>query len=170
MPRVWGKDLDIGQVVIFKAYKTMTIFCGVDNNRGKNILLWSENSGARWITETWFNSRYSFLVYNDQSIEDDRDKKVFKGLVCTRRDSGAETLSKERAAPVRYIDEITLKDRAFKEILLSAVRDAETRYDSGEIKIPVYHMDDCVCYLLLCFALLIIIIAVWSFIENLILP
>jgi len=118
---VIATELDPGQIVIFKAYKTMTIFCGVDNSRIKDVLLWSENSGFRWITGKWFGGRYATLVYEDKTKKRDEDKKPFKGSAYLELGSGL-TFSKVQS------------DTA-KVLYRRAVNDARTRYERGEIVI-----------------------------------
>jgi hypothetical protein len=116
-------DLDPGQVIIFKAYKTMTIFCGVDNSRIKNVLLWSENSGFRWITGKWFGSRYATLVYEDENIRRDEDKKDFKGSAYL-----------ELGSRLTFSE---VKSDTAKALYRRAVKDARMKFESGEIKILV---------------------------------
>lgn len=144
MPRLRARQLNIGQIVIFKAYETMTVFCGVDNSRIKNILLWSENSGVRWITEKWFNSRYSILVYEDAAIKKDQDKKVFKGLVFSMlQDNLRERETNlENGETMQYvaesIEETVLESEMTKSLFRRAIIDARNQYESGMIKIPQY--------------------------------
>ena len=149
----------IGQIVLFRAYNTMTIFCGFDHSRNKSVLLWSESQGKRWITKKWFLSRYSILVYEDNKIERDEMKKVFRGLLVSS-DVDLEPFLSERDFHGRHFEESILRDKMMKDVFRRTLEDARTRYDAGEIIIPTETFP-CISGVYCCILLVLVSVAVF---------